>query len=262
MDLNRSTTCQKSELCGFLTKFMEHLETHLNDSASWEIRGRHTKKRHTFVLKHKLSKWKTEFEINSDLDIEIEEDYGDHDDELLDSFAYMLKPTEAHAKDVAKTLRKAMGDAEYIAERRMVLEYLSSTLDEMNFKFDIKYGKTLEIEIYRDKVITVKADEGDVHVWATGEKPRVFKLADPQVHYKIAQETINQLASAKAQHALKTAFKANVDYEAVAKLLKPQLSPAMRSHLSRIFNQIGELREKHAEIVESEKQDVALNSTT
>jgi hypothetical protein len=93
-------------------------------------------------------------------------------------------------------------------------------------------------------------------------KPRLFKLADPNVHFKIAQEALNQMASAKAFHALKTAFKADVDYEAVAKLIKPQLSPAMRSHLSRIFNQIGELREKHQEIVEAQEQDAALNSTT
>jgi hypothetical protein len=214
------------------------------------------------MLKHKLSKWRATFDIDSDLEIAVEEDFGELDDELLGAYSYDLRPTTADAKKVAKALKKALGDAEFASERRLVLTYLASALDTLSFSYDFANGnRALEIEVHKGVNIVVEADEGDVSVYGDG-KPRLFKLADPNVHFKIAQEALNQMASAKAFHALKTAFKADVDYEAVAKLIKPQLSPAMRSHLSRIFNQIGELREKHQEIVEAQEQDAALNSTT
>jgi len=255
----------KNEFCEFLTRFMNTVESELNDPESWDFvpkPKKHTKNRHSFLMKHKLSKWRTVFSIDPNLDIDIEEDIGDFDDELLTSLHYELRPTTEDAKRVANKLKKALGDAEFSAERRLVLTYLSSALETLGFKYDFGKGnRALEIQVQKDVIITVEADEGDVSVYGDG-KPRYFKLADPNVHFQIAQEALNQMASAKAFHALKTAFKADVDYEAIAKLLKPQLSPAMRSHLSRIFNQIHDLREKHAEIVQSEAQDAALNSTT
>jgi len=244
------------ELCEFLTRFMSHVETELRggqDIDIWEVLPEQKLSPNpTSTLRHKPSGWCVVFEIDEDLDVEArevcEEDcqsFGD--DVLLDM---LIRPTSAYAKQVAKSIKEALGDAMFASERKMTMQYLSSVLSDLGFTVTHHLNR-FDIAVYKDSVAQVWVEGGDVRVAAYGNH-KLFKLADPTVHIKVAQEAIHQLASIKALHALQTAFKANVDYEAIARLIKPQLPPAGRSHLTRIFNQIGKLRDKLAEISEKE----------